>query len=78
MVLKFMYEGRRVDTSNPGYLASFSSILSTIPQSFVKLPMNNQSTDQSYFLTYDHPKENRKSEGYSKSLGNYTFSHCVW
>lgn len=59
-------------------LALFSSVLSTTPQSFVKLPINNQSTDQSYLLTYDHPKENRKSEGYSKSLGNYTFADYVW
>ena len=77
-VPKTMYEGRRVDISNPAYLASSSSILSTIPESFVKLPINNQSTDQSYFLTYDHPKENRKSGGCSKSLGNYTFVDWVW
>lgn len=75
---KSMYESRRVDASNPGYLAFSFSALSTTPQSFVKLPINNQSTDQSYFLTYDHPKENRKGEGYSKSLGNYTFADCVW
>lgn len=73
-----MHGGRRIDTSNRGrYMTSSSNILSIIPLTFIKLPINNQNTDQNDFITYEYPKENRKSEGYSKIFGNYSFANCV-